>query len=313
MGKLGRFACIFTPMALSIASLLCLLLVFLGGLNKNDSNLSSLWFFRADASDFLANPDFDLISGTDIDDHILQAFRTSASSNKLKDFYTVHLWNYCSGDIKGDDFKLTYCSPRQASFWFNPEEVWGLNNTAAERFFPKQLDKGLDVYRKVSKWMFAAYSIAFWVTVAEIVLGIFAIFSRWGSFVTTIASTASTIMTLAASATSTALYGSLTGAFNTVLKPYHIKGELGHKMMVVTWLAVAFSFGAGLFWLISTCCCSGKSDKKRVKVEKTPYTYERVASPYLGHREQHGGSHEMHNMGPQQTGKVSAYEPFRHT
>lgn len=46
MGKLGRIACIATPMALTIASLICLLLVFLGGINKSDSTLNGLYFFK---------------------------------------------------------------------------------------------------------------------------------------------------------------------------------------------------------------------------------------------------------------------------
>jgi hypothetical protein len=46
MGKAGRFACILTPMVLSFASLICLLVVFLAGLNKGDSNLRSLYYFK---------------------------------------------------------------------------------------------------------------------------------------------------------------------------------------------------------------------------------------------------------------------------
>ena len=46
MGKLGRFACIFTPMALTIASLLCLCLVFSGQLNKGNSLQNDLYFFE---------------------------------------------------------------------------------------------------------------------------------------------------------------------------------------------------------------------------------------------------------------------------
>jgi hypothetical protein len=46
MGKLGRFACIFAPMVLTIASLLCLILVFSGQLNKNNSIQRDLYFFK---------------------------------------------------------------------------------------------------------------------------------------------------------------------------------------------------------------------------------------------------------------------------
>jgi hypothetical protein len=46
MGKASRLACIIVPEALSVASLICLLLVFLAGLNKNDPNLRALDYFR---------------------------------------------------------------------------------------------------------------------------------------------------------------------------------------------------------------------------------------------------------------------------
>ena len=46
MGKAGRFACIFVPMALTLASLICIILVGLGGTNKSSSTLSNLYFFK---------------------------------------------------------------------------------------------------------------------------------------------------------------------------------------------------------------------------------------------------------------------------
>jgi len=313
MGKAGRFACIFTPMVLTIASLISLCLVFSGQLNKGNSLQNDLYFFEADTKNFTENPN--ILPNENIDSKLLNALKNSASAKDLKDFYKIGLWNYCEGDTdnKGVD-TVTYCSPRQTAFWFNPIEVWDLSNTTVQTLFPKELKDGLSAYEKVAKWMFAAYTLAFWITLAEIVLGIFAIFSRWGSFVTTIASTASSIFIIAAAITSTALYGALAGSFDTSLKEYGIKGSVGTKMLAVVWLAVAFSLGAGLFWLFSTCCCSGKSNKsKKMVVEKTPYTYERVASPYLGARDGHEDTLPLNPMphgGPSQN---SAYEPFRQT
>jgi SUR7/PalI family len=132
----------------------------------------------------------------------------------------------------------------------------------------------------------------------------------------------SSFFILAASITATAMFSTLLGSFNKVFKSYGIKATLGAEMMRTTWLAVAFSFGAGIFWLLSVCCCSGRSpyggkkDTKRVKVEKTPYTYERVGSPYLGPQgvapppsAAQGQQIPMYNLGP--NAKGSAYEPFR--
>jgi len=46
MGKAGRIACIFTPYILTIASLICIIIVGLGCTKASDSNLSDLYFVR---------------------------------------------------------------------------------------------------------------------------------------------------------------------------------------------------------------------------------------------------------------------------
>ena len=64
-------------------------------------------------------------------------------------------------------------------------EVWGLNGTGVENLFPKDLKDGLNTYKNVSKYMFIVYVIALVAAVVELLVGVSAMFSRWGSFVTT--------------------------------------------------------------------------------------------------------------------------------
>lgn len=309
MGKLGRFACIFVPMALTIASLLCLLLVASGQLNKDMKVQRDLYFFKADTSDFIDNPDaIKALDNVNIDNNLLHALQAVAGNGgPLKDFYTVGLWNYCEGDQDKDGKEtITYCSPRKANFWFNPMAVWNIDNSSA--VFGGDMEKGINAYHKVAGWMYSSYIIAIILTAAEFLVGLAAIFSRWGSLVTTVVSTAQTVFVFAAAITSTAIYGSLAAVFETALKPYNIQASLGKQMLAVVWLAVAFSSASGFFWLISICCCSGKSPHKKVNVEKTPYTYERVASPYLGA----SAGHQANAPTPAHGTSGSAYEPFRH-
>lgn len=264
-------------------------------------------------SNFTSNPD---ISGTNIDAEFLALLQGGAATGKIADIYEVYMWNYCSGSKSASGaIDLTFCSPRSASFWFNPVSVWGLNNTGAEQLFPQKLNDGLKAYRAAAHWAFAIYTVAFWATVAELVVGIFALCSRWGSCATTIVSCVSTTATAAGAITITVLYSVLVGTFDTALHPYRIDASLGTHMLATAWLAVVFSTVAGAFWVFSTCCCSGKSEsrgRKKVVVEKTPYTYERVASPYLGA----GGSNNvpLHHVGPDgayKGGSGAAYEPYR--
>lgn len=46
MGKAGRALCIFTPYVLTIASLVCIILVGLGCTNSSSSTLNNLYFFK---------------------------------------------------------------------------------------------------------------------------------------------------------------------------------------------------------------------------------------------------------------------------
>lgn len=105
----------------------------------------------------------------------------------LKDFYTVGLWGYCSGNITTDNaFKTTSCSKPKAAYYFNPFEVWGLENSGVQSELPDGMEKAMNTYKSVSKWMFIAYIVAFIATVLELLVGLFAICSRWGSCVTSL-------------------------------------------------------------------------------------------------------------------------------
>ncbi|KAK4694887.1 hypothetical protein P7C71_g2763, partial [Lecanoromycetidae sp. Uapishka_2] len=341
MGKAGRFACIFTPMALTIASLVCLIIVGLGGTNKGNTSFNNLYFFRANTSDISIDPSLINLPSNALTDKIDNL--TSGTVNSvldIKDFYHVHLWNYCDGDFKsnssgGVSDDVTFCSPHTNEFWFNPVEVWGLNNTGVDQFFSTELRDGLNTYHTVAKWMFIAYLVALISTIVEILVGFLALFSRLGSVATTIVSTVSTFFTIAFALTSTILYATLTGTFNSALEKYNIHGSLGHSIYITIWLAVAFSLASGLFWLFSSCCCSGRSDRikgygdgatrRGLRQQQGPYQYERVESPLRGGQE-YGAPRQGYQSGPgfqapnshhgMPLGSVgqrrTAYEPFRH-
>lgn len=93
---------------------------------------------------------------------------------------------------------------------------------------------------------------------------------------------------------------------------------MGKNIFVATWLAVAFSLGATLFWFISSCCCSGRSPynhnnrhKGGITAEKAPYTYEPLGpqgtqAPYGPY------AHDTSYPPPPPVHGNRAYEPFRH-
>lgn len=358
MGKAGRIVCITTPWVLTVASFICLALIELAGWNKGQ--LPSYYFLKANFTGL------DVSGGGD-SETLTAALQLAQQNGGLADFYNVYLWNYCSSD--NADNSLDYCSKRTSEYVFDPVEVWGLNATSAvaqatatssgdnaiesqiaeieqntkeleQQILGKSGQKALDAYKKVAKWMFIAYEISFWTTLATIVLAILAIWSRIGSFLTWIASIVSTLFTFAAVLTSTILFSVLVGSLQAILDDYGIKLSLGNHALAVTWLAVAFSVAATFFWLCSVCCCSGRSNPhhksnkgglwgaepkgqgygnygrgRGLQVQQTGggAGYERVASPYMGME----GDRVPLQQYPQQPaghfrGQSGAYEPFRH-
>lgn len=96
-------------------------------------------------------------------------------------------------------------------------------------------------------------------------------------------------------------------------------------MLALEWLAVAFSIGASIFWFVSICCCSGKSNRKeRGPVGQTPgftpFNPSRGYQP-LGEQTAYGGApHQGESIGLVEKGQAgpyhgrdTAYEPFRHS
>jgi hypothetical protein len=147
---------------------------------------------QADTSAFTTDPK-SVLDNVNINNNLLQALQSDAKSGKLKDFYQVGLWSYCEGD-KDDKTgveTITFCSKSSSKFWFDPFAVWQLSDTNLQKIAGDKMQKGLDTYKKVSGWMVWSFSIALILSAVEFVVGFFAIFSRWGSLITTVVSTVS--------------------------------------------------------------------------------------------------------------------------
>ncbi|KAL2863826.1 SUR7/PalI family protein [Aspergillus lucknowensis] len=326
MGKAGRFVCIFTPYVLTIASLISLVIVGLGCTDNGTNSIRDLYFFRADLRDINGSAPIQQNAVSDVlddlnlsvdDGDISAALDEVQKYFRIPDFYNIGLFGYCEGNVtSNDNYRVSNCSSPKVEFWFDPAKVWNLDTLGLQNALPKDVDDALDVYRNVSKWMSVAYIIAFAATGLELLLGITAIFSRWGSCVTTLIAIAAFLFTAAASATSTAMFAVVSGVFNDKIKPYGIEGHMGRNIYVATWLATAFSLAGALFWAISSCCCSGRSPynhrhgrNRGMTAEKAPYTYEAVGSGYPSPQQPYTTAAPQYPHAPQRT---TSYEPFRH-
>lgn len=300
MGKAARFACILTPMLLTIASLVCTILVLLGGTKQSVGWLNDLYFFKIDAR-YVTIPDsLDLFPG-DLDDDKVKTGLKSKTNEELglEDFYNIHLWNYCSGDYVEDGgknkWKVTECTKPNAKYHFDLVEIFQIEakenggSGIEDEDLPDSITKVNKAIKTVSSVMISMYVIGTLTTLVTFLVGWFGLLSRWGSCVTTIFADISFFFLLAASSIATALFYTLKGGFNKALDEFGADTSVNNKVMALTWLGTAFAFGAALFWMLSTCCCSGRSSRvmgrdkgspKSIGSEKGAYGYERVAAPY---------------------------------
>lgn len=111
---------------------------------------------------------------------------------------------------------------------------------------------------------------------------------------------------IAANITSTVLFATLVGVFNSSLKEYGVKSNLGANAFAASWLALGLSLVSTFFWLFSSCCCSGRTEARRSPAQGS---YEKVdfangdAAPHHGHTTAPAPTFANTN---------TAYEPYRH-
>ncbi|KAF3073524.1 SUR7 family protein pun1 [Trichoderma lentiforme] len=316
MGKGGRIACIAVPYLWTIGALVAIIFVGIGSTDSDSTTLNKLYFMRADLSnvtaveatrfgDQLLNLTSTAMRNANATEELAAAMEEAEKDGELRDFYNIGLFGYCSGDKEHNEFEVDFCSKPKGSFWFNPLEVWHLNISGVPDLLPTHLQSELKTYQKVSHWMFVSYVLAFATTCLQLLVGFSAIFSRIGSLATTVVAVVATIFMFAASITSTALFVVLTGVFNSSLKEYGVKANLGGNLFAASWLAAALSLASSVLWLFSSCCCSGRSSAPRSAPQ---HNYEKVD---MGAG---SASHTGHTTAPAPTfdNTNTAYEPYRH-
>jgi hypothetical protein len=241
----------------------------------------------------------------------------------LKDFYQIGLWGYCDGDVSNGSYNLTDCSNPKDDFSFDPLSVWGLENDSVVNELPKGYHKFSKTYKAVIGWMTIAYILAFATTILEIAVGIFSIWSRWGSCVTTVFAGLAFLFTAAASATSTAIFLVIRSGAGAILAAYGIRLFIGKHILAVTWIATFCSLVGLASWTLSVCCCAGHHSRRErhpkiVVSGNSSYNYEPLgarAVPYgpqanwLAHP-----SHPPAGPYPMQPldGRANVQEPFPH-
>ncbi|KAK6538706.1 hypothetical protein TWF694_010281 [Orbilia ellipsospora] len=324
MGRAGRVVCVSLPfMATAAAAALIVISTFIGQTNSKNGFLNSLYFLRLDTRYINAPNELGDIPGTNLD-NLLEgkvgidlSIQNTANLVGVADFYQAGLFSYCSGtyDNATQSYNVNNCSSSSASFVFNIIDIINAQaNTGKNLTFPSGVNDAFKAVRALTHAQYVCFVAGIIATGVELVLGIFAFLSRWGSCVTTIVAIFAFWALLAASVINIALYSTMSKAFNASFGTFGVSGAINRHVYTIMFVGVAVSLGAMLFWTLSTCCCSGRRDKimKGERRSASPVKgYERVASPYMGHNTGPAPPPPQ-QYGMTYGGKEGGYEPMRH-
>ncbi|RDL31111.1 uncharacterized protein BP5553_09900 [Venustampulla echinocandica] len=327
----GRFVCVAMPFGLTVASLICILIVMLAGVtNKNldmfeidvknlSISSSSLLNIANGVKNAKREPvalPGDHFSGLTTQALGPNAVNITAADLNLADSYKVSLWSYCS--TRGSE---TNCSKPKFNWATSATNVTELEQIASTKTnaavkLPKELASALKTFTAVTKWTTVVYIIAIIATAVELVVGLFGFCSRVGSCVTYLVSGIATMSLIVATVMATAVSAIAVGAVKSVAKAYGVQASINTSFLATAWLAVAFSLAAGLFWLFSMCCCASDNHSKKrnshADKEKLIPTgnYHHIENP----QQVHSGHYGAPSGAPMYGGRGNgAYEPYSHT
>jgi hypothetical protein len=343
----GRFVCVALPFALTVCSLICILIAMLAGVTNHNldmfevntknlsissnslANLENLAKRAPDTVHFSTLTTMALENAASANKNATAGTNITALDLGLADDYKVSLWNYCYQT--GSNTTCTKAKFGWASSALNTTAIETLASSTAGQTvtLPKELKASLKTFTIFSMWTDVVYIIAFITCVVELFFGLFAICSRAGSCLTFLISGLSTVAIVAASVMATVQSSIVVGTIDSVTKAYGVKASLNTSFLATTWLAAAFSIGGGLFWMFTICCCAAdhhsKRSNRRSRSDKEKLiptgAYQRVGEPDHFNNDAFAGQEHGIYTPQQQYGvptnakpirSTGAYEPYAH-
>ncbi|KAH7389226.1 SUR7/PalI family-domain-containing protein [Cadophora sp. MPI-SDFR-AT-0126] len=276
----GRFVCVAVPYGLTFASLICLLIVIFAGITDKSLDLFEIKTQNLSISSFSLENLADLAKRAPFPSDSLSALTVAglspnadgssnitASDLSLADSYRVTLWNYCA--TTGSNTTCTkpgfsWAEILNASFI----EATASSLTGTTVSLPSELKTALETFKVISKFTQMSYVMAVFSCLIEMIIGIFGFCSRFGSCATFMNSFMTVLSLIIASVLATVQACLVTAAVKASVRSYGVSGSLNTAFLATTWLSVAFGIAAGIFWLVTICCCGsnhlGKSKRRGV-------------------------------------------------
>lgn len=331
MANFGRFVCVALPFALTVGSLIALLVAGLAGVTDK-----SLYMFQANLTRLSISPSavhsilnsrqtFHDVTG------IISGVTGSGSSGSgsgnitaadlgLYNLYDVGLWGYCYTPQNGSQ-----ACTKPAFNWAEN----ALNRTTGDInslitlsgqnvTLPKAITDAVSAFGTVSRWTQIVFIIAYVALAVELLFGIFANCSRAFSCVTFIVAAIAAVAVCGAAALATATSVVVVGAIESTAKFYGVTGSFNNRYLAAVWIAALFALGAGFFWMFTICCCAPDHSRRSSRRSRHEDGEKLLHGPYQPLGDANGFQHNRFSQpyagapSYSQPQRDLAYEPYSH-
>ncbi|KAJ9130862.1 Integral membrane protein [Pleurostoma richardsiae] len=345
MANFGRFVCVLVPFALTLGSLIAMLVAGLAGvadknlymfrvnttgLSISTDSLTSLIDSRSAAPDTgFKFHDASFLTKAQTDSSTSSSTNVTAADLSLGKLYDITLWGYCETPQSGSR-NCTKPKFNWASDVLNKTET-SFDSIAtaagASITLPSDITDALKVFAKITKWTEVVFIIAVVALAVELFFGIFANCSRGVSCITFIIAGVASVAVVAAASLSTAMAVVVVGAVESTAKWYGVKAHFNTNFLAAVWIGAAFAIAAGFFWLFTICCCAPDHSSRRSGGRKRHLdddageklmpigAYQPLSEP-AGYHNQQGNQYGNQYGAPRYpTGAARsdlAYEPYAH-
>jgi hypothetical protein len=295
---LGRFVCVLVPFALTLASLIAMLVGGLAGIADK-----SLYMFEVNTTDLSISPTsvtkllnldrrealpeaapvadvrvpviaarVPLISSLH-NPNLLATTKaqtsTSTSSNLtaadlgLADLYRIGIWNYCYTWQNG----TTACSQGQYNWAATALNVTTsqvnslITSTGLNVTLPSTITDAVNTFSTVTRWTEIVFIIAYICLAVELFFGLFAQCSRIFSCITWLIAAVATVAVCAAATMATVMSVIVVGTLEASAKWYGVTADFNTRFLATVWVGAAFAIAAGFFWSFTICCCAPSHDR----------------------------------------------------
>ncbi|KAI2886123.1 hypothetical protein CBS63078_11043 [Aspergillus niger] len=189
--------------------------------------------------------------------------------SNLPDFYLVGLWSYCNGTYSGNASTVHNCTTPSLSFRFDFAEVLGLQGSGLNSLFPAALQNAVKYYNRFIQWTISAFLVALIATSLVVLTGLTAGISRWASLLTSFFAVVAMFASFGATLTGCLIYATLVAFLKLESATVGITASMGWLRMVsVAIVATVCAAGAGVGWLFTVCCVSGRRTKRSVEISQ---------------------------------------------